>query len=179
MKTCSKCKQMKEMSCFNQDLRAKSGVQSACKACRLFFRKKNIDKTSIYYKQYYQNNKLEIINYNLQYNKNRLTTDPLFKFIHSIRTLTKAAIKKSYGKKYNTTIELLGCSGIFAKQYLEYKFQPGMTWDNHGKWHIDHIRPCASFDLKDPEQQKVCFHYTNLQPLWAKDNLSKGTRYES
>jgi hypothetical protein len=52
-----------------------------------------------------------------------------------------------------------------------------MSWDNHGKhgWHIDHIRPCASFDFSDPEQQQQCFHYSNLQPLWAGDNLSKGS----
>lgn len=67
-----------------------------------------------------------------------------------------------------------------VKKHLESLFQNGMTWDNHGfdGWHIDHIVPCAAFDLTDPEEQKKCFHYTNLQPLWAKDNLSKGDRYE-
>ncbi len=51
-----------------------------------------------------------------------------------------------------------------------------MTWDNYGKWQIDHKIPCASFDLTDPEQQKSCFHFSNLQPLWAKDNNSKGAK---
>jgi HNH endonuclease. len=55
-----------------------------------------------------------------------------------------------------------------------------MSWDNYGRdgWHIDHIRPCASFDLTDPEQQRQCFHYTNLQPLWAADNIRKGAKWQ-
>ena len=67
-----------------------------------------------------------------------------------------------------------GCSPIFLISYLESKFTEGMTWDNHGEWHIDHIIPCCSFNLENEEEQKKCFHYTNLQPLWAKDNLRKG-----
>ena len=52
-----------------------------------------------------------------------------------------------------------------------------MTWDNYGEWHIDHIKPCCGFDLTDFEQQKKCFHYTNLQPLWAKDNITKNGKF--
>jgi hypothetical protein len=72
--------------------------------------------------------------------------------------------------------KLLGCSVDEFKAHLESLFQPGMTWDNHSKegWHIDHIKPCASFDLTDPKQLAECFHYTNQRPLWAFDNLSKG-----
>jgi hypothetical protein len=72
---------------------------------------------------------------------------------------------------------LLGCSVSFLKGFLEAKFTEGMTWQNHGEWHIDHIKPCASFNLLDEEEQKKCFHYTNLQPLWAAENLSKGCKY--
>lgn len=59
---------------------------------------------------------------------------------------------------------------------LEQQFTEGMTWENYGEWHVDHIRPCVSFDLSIPEQQQECFHYTNLQPLWAKDNLQKSDK---
>jgi hypothetical protein len=74
------------------------------------------------------------------------------------------------------TLKLLGCDIDTLKNHLQLKFIQGMTWDNYGEWHIDHIKPCASFDLINPDQQKVCFHYTNLQPLWASDNCSKGAR---
>jgi len=75
--------------------------------------------------------------------------------------------------------QLVGISAQGLRDHLERRFLPGMTWDNYGAlgWHVDHIRPCASFDLTDPEQVKACFHYTNLQPLWAEDNLKKGASW--
>jgi hypothetical protein len=74
--------------------------------------------------------------------------------------------------------DLVGCTLAQLRGHLESKFQPGMTWHNRGfrGWHIDHIRPCASFDLADPEQQRKCFYYNNLQPLWAADNMRKGAK---
>lgn len=78
------------------------------------------------------------------------------------------------------TLDLLGCSLEHFKQYIESQFQEGMTWENHTKkgWHLDHKRPCASFDLSDTEQQKICFHYTNFQPLWCIENIKKGSLYK-
>jgi hypothetical protein len=80
--------------------------------------------------------------------------------------------------KTSDTLMLLGCSISELRAHLEAQWLPGMCWDNWTKygWHIDHIRPCASFDLSDPEQQRECFHYTNLQPLWWEDNLEKGAK---
>lgn len=88
------------------------------------------------------------------------------------------------GKKLTSTVELLGCSIHALKLHLESRFTPGMDWSNFGRkrgiqcWEIDHILPCASFDLTDPSQQRKCFHFTNLQPLWATDNRSKSDRVE-
>jgi len=76
--------------------------------------------------------------------------------------------------KMGSTIDLIGCTVVHLRCHLESLFLPGMTWANYGRWHIDHVRPCCSFDLTDANQQKECFHYTNLQPLWAVDNLRKG-----
>lgn len=87
------------------------------------------------------------------------------------------AVKFRYKK--GLAIENLGCSMDFFAQYFESLFKIDMTWHNFGQhgWHIDHIRPLASFDLTDPAQVKQACHYTNLQPLWARDNLSKGAKY--
>jgi hypothetical protein len=76
-----------------------------------------------------------------------------------------------------TTLELLGCNSEFFKEYLENNFLDGMTWENYGEWHIDHMKPCAAFDLTNEDDQRKCFHYTNLQPLWALDNIIKGANF--
>ena len=77
-----------------------------------------------------------------------------------------------------TTLEFLGCSIEQARLHLESQFRDGMSWDNYGEWEIDHIRPCASFDLTDPEQQRECFHYSNLQPLWREENRLKADTWQ-
>lgn len=83
--------------------------------------------------------------------------------------------------KAASTLSLIGCSIEQLKGHLESRFQPGMVWENCGRngWEIDHIKPCAKFDLTDPAQQRECFHYTNLQPLWALDNLRKGAKWQA
>ncbi len=82
--------------------------------------------------------------------------------------------------KADKTIKLIGCSIDELKIHLEKQFEEGMNWKNYGKngWHIDHIIPCSIFNLNEEEQQRICFHYTNLQPLWAEDNLKKCAKVE-
>ena len=75
------------------------------------------------------------------------------------------------------SFSLVGCSVGFLRKYIEGKFETGMSWDNYGAWHVDHIRPCASFDLSDKEQVLQCFNWRNLQPMWASENSSKGSYY--
>jgi hypothetical protein len=126
-------------------------------------------------KQWRLNNKKHIREYYHKYEKERFKIDPNYKLIKYTRNRIKSVLKGIYKSK--STIKLLGCSIEECWQHLESKFQPGMTRENHGLWHVDHIRPCISFNLTDPEQQAICFHYTNLQPLWAEDNLKKGAKY--
>lgn len=113
--------------------------------------------------------------------KNRKATDVNYRLSQAGRDRRRHALKAQSANSAIRFIESLGCSISEYKKYLESKFQTGMTWANYGfgngRWQIDEIRPCASFDLTDPEQYKQCFHYTNTQPLWACDNLKKGSLY--
>lgn len=112
--------------------------------------------------------------------KTRYRNKPEIKINDRLRTLIRNNIKHYDGIKESKTRTLLGTSFKNVRQHLEKQFQEGMTWDNHGLygWHIDHIRPCCSFDLTKESEQKKCFNYTNLQPLWAIDNIKKGGKYE-
>ena len=111
-----------------------------------------------------------------KYRQNRVLTTQQ-KLRHLIACRIKDAIRKQFGKKAYKTIELLGCSVEYARQYIENQFNNGMTWENHGTfWEIDHILPIDCFDLTDQEQQKKAFNYLNLQPLTWQENRRKSNR---
>ena len=140
--------------------------------------KEKKEKKLIYWKEYLK--RPEVIERNLKIRKklyaNKHKFDLNWKLKNNLRSRIRLSLKgKNKSKK---TMELLGCTIKQLWEHLESKFKLGMTRENHGKWHIDHIKPCISFNLTDPEQQKICFHYTNLQPLWAEDNLKKGAKYD-
>jgi hypothetical protein len=94
----------------------------------------------------------------------------------------RSRLSKALGRNQKTVSmsEYLGCSLQELRIHLESQFKPGMSWNNYSLegWHVDHIKPLNLFDLSDPDQIKIACHYTNLQPLWAKDNRSKGDSYE-
>lgn len=101
----------------------------------------------------------------------RRERDLNFVILGRLRCRLRRAVRAQRATKAAGTLALIGCSSEFLRGYLEAKFADGMTWANV---HIDHIIPCAEFDLRDPAQQKQCFHYSNLQPLFGIDNLRKG-----
>ena len=180
-KKCTKCGLVKCVSEFSiRTLKSgKISAQPKCKACNKLYREEHIDYNKTWKAEYYKENKKTITIYSKFWISNKRATDLTFKIMDCMRSRIMNAIKKQSGTKAYRTIELLGCSIEHARKHLESLFQEGMTWENHGVmgWHIDHIRPCASFDLSDPEQQKQCFNYTNLQPLWAEDNLRKSDKW--
>lgn len=197
---CSKCKIEKPVDLFFKRKDRPIGRISICKECSrnkgidyrtnnrsryLEVRRKSKTKNRHKDSEYYQKNKDRI---KIRARKYREKNRGLLNERDRVRRLcnTNRKIKSNIHRrmcsavknKGHAAIDLIGCSPQELRTHLESKFSPGMSWDNYGRegWHIDHIRPCASFDLSDPEQQKQCFHYTNLQPLWAKENLSKGGR---
>jgi hypothetical protein len=146
--------------------------------------KKNKNKRNNYNKQYYRENREKLLDKQKEYwskqeNKDRKALrkreqwqkDENLKISANCRNRIYKALKRQ--KKSKSTEKLVGCSFVELKVWLENKFSEGMSWNNYGEWHIDHILPCASFDLSKKEEQEKCFHYTNLQPLWGIDNLIK------
>ena len=95
-----------------------------------------------------------------------------------IRSRVSKRLKEYSKNNKKHTLEYVGCTIDDLRGYLEKLFKDGMSWENQGEWHIDHIRPCASFNLENEIERHMCFHYTNLQPLWAFDNVSKSDSYD-
>ena len=199
-KKCVKCNEEKELICFAMQPSCKMGVANMCKICKKaydkirtvitkeersiknkIYRQNNIEKIRLRQQKTYQKFKTawreRRNDYKKRYSKEKIKTSILYKIKILLRNRLGAAIR--WNQKSQKTLELLGCTVENLKVYLESKFLTGMSWENHGLygWHIDHIRPCASFNLIDPEQQRKCFHYSNLQPLWASDNFKKSDKY--
>ena len=134
---------------------------------------KNKEKKLLKNKIYRINNKEKVKAHDIWRSKNNINR----KLSLLLRRRTLLALKDN--SKSKNTMYLLGVENIeFLWKHLELTFKPGMTRENHGKWHVDHIRPCSSFDLSKPEEQAKCFHYSNIQPLWAEENLRKGAKLE-
>jgi CRISPR/Cas system-associated endonuclease Cas3-HD len=147
---------------------------------------KNKEQKIKYNKEWYIKNKEKILKKEKEWRtKNKLKirerrkwrrhNDIVYNLLCNLRGRIKNVLK---GKslKSKKTKDLLGCNGEEFKKYIESKFKLGMNWEKRHLIHIDHILPCSSFDLTKPEEQAQCFHYTNLQPLWASENLAKGSK---
>ena len=129
-------------------------------------------------KKYYIENKKKVNRKNTERNAKRVRADINYRIKRLLHKRIRGSVKLALGIRKDKSVALLGCTITEFRSYFEAKFTDGMTWDKFmlGEIHIDHIVPCASFDLSDISQQKQCFHFTNLQPLWAVDNLVKGSK---
>lgn len=126
-------------------------------------------------REWVNNNKAKHNESHRQYKIRRRASDPAFKALGNLRRRLNIAVRTAGTTKVATTMSLTGCTPAELMAHLELKFTPGMSWATYGLlgWNIDHIKPCENFDLTDPAQQRECFHFTNLQPMWAVDNLKK------
>jgi len=138
---------------------------------------KHKDKRCAYAKMMHPKNKKRLMAYCLKwYHQHK--SDPVFHLIITQRSRVRRALKCKNIPKTSSTLTLLGCTAVQLKDHLAKKFTAGMTWENHGQfgWHVDHIKPLASFDFRVEAQIMAAFHYTNLQPLWWYENLKKSDK---
>ena len=172
MKICRKCLFEKELFLFHKDSQNKDGYKNTCKeCCKLQDKKYYIDNSHIILKKQKEYKKINRKRYT-DNEKYRRDSDPIFKLKKNIRKRVNDYFKSSNIKKNSTTFNVIGKSPVELKEYIELQFVEGMSWDNYGDWHIDHIIPLVSAKTED-EIYKLN-HYSNLQPLWAKDNMRKG-----
>ena len=135
---------------------------------------KNVEKSRKYQKQWRQKNLERRRKQQREYNQNKRMTDPLFLTKGRLRGRLRKMIKLKKFTRKSKTAEIIGCFWEHLRAHIENKFIDGMSWENSHLWHIDHIIPMASAKTVE-ELEKLC-HYTNLQPLWAEDNMSKGAK---
>lgn len=193
-KVCSKCKEEKEVCEFVKDATKKSGYKSQCKFCNNIAAKKyrnnnqeklkivrkkynteNSEKILLQVKNYYEKNKNKIIKYKVDYRRKKRNSNSFYKLTSNIRNRIWCFLRLKNISKTNKTFEIVGCTQNFLKEHIEKQFTEGMNWGLMGKHiHIDHIIPLSSAKTKE-EVYRLC-HYTNLQPLWAEDNLKKSNK---
>lgn len=195
---CNKCNTIKPICNFYHHKKNSSGVRTECKLCSktealkyyhngdkvaISIRRKakyikNKDRENETNKQWIINNKEKRREKRRELYKNNIN----HKIASCVRSRIRVKLRVNNIKKSKLTNEYLGCSIDFFRSYLAKKFKTGMTWNNYGYgedcWNIDHIKPCSWFDLSDEKQQLECFHYTNCQPMWQIENMSKLNRYE-
>lgn len=195
-KQCISCLEIKKSNEFCHSKNDKDGLRSKCKVClnktynpdkKREYHLKNEKRIKSYRKDYYNSNKKIVCDKVKEYAKlnrtkinsrirerynTKLKYDINFKLKLNLRISIRRALKKNI--KSGRTIDILGCSVDEFKMHLESKFTKDMSWDNHGTygWHIDHIIPISLFDLNLKSEQEKCFHYTNMQPLWATTEIA-------
>ena len=196
-KNCGKCKCLKKFNEFYKNKRKKDGYQNYCVSCMKKtqacsfqkHKKKRMAKSMEYQKcekskkyrrewakrKYHTNeeHRKKVCHDSVAYCRRRLDNDVFFRIKHNIRNRMRKFIKGH--DKSATTERLIGCTWDMLHEQFENQFEEGMTFDNYGKWHIDHIVPCAAFSH---EQESICHWHKNLQPMWASNNQKKGGAYD-
>lgn len=168
MKECSICNITQTLDNFHL-AKTKGKIRSMCKSC-----------SSEKRQEYYQNNRDAVIKQTNQYKVEKMKTDPVFKLERRMRCRIYQALTNQEQNKTERTWEYLDCTSTFFKRWMEFQLYDGMTLENYGEiWHVDHVKPCARFDLSKEEEINECFSWKNLKPLRAEKNLKKKDAIES
>ena len=189
MKTCNRCNLEKQPFEFNKNSSAKDGLRHYCRECQKqmslkYFEKKgneikeknklwkknNPDKV----KESYRKNYIKYAKLESKKSAEQYRNDPIYRLKQLLRKRLRDILRSKKIDKKVHILDIIGCSPIQLKEHLENQFKDGMSWDNQGKWHIDHIIPLSSGKTEE-DIVKLC-HHTNLQPLWAIDNIKKGSK---
>lgn len=193
-KKCSQCKTDKNLTEFHKSLGYPLGVKNKCKCCINAIRKVEWKSQSVRWKEKYNNDDTfkksilkrnserrdseEYKKWNRDYSNNKRKTDLQYKIKSNLSRRLRMALLESGTRKGCAFKKYVGCAYSTLISHIESTWKPNMSWDNYGlgdgKWVIDHIIPCRSFDLVDQKEQMKCFNYTNLQALWCKENGRKG-----
>lgn len=108
----------------------------------------------------------------------KLESRPELRVIESMRSRVRVVLKEYQTAKVKSSMKLFGCDPLFLRQWIESQFEPNMTWDNYGEWHVDHVIPVSAFNMLDKQHQELCFHYRNLQPMWGAENTKKSNKID-
>ena len=142
------------------------------------YRKNNPERRKEWDAKSYRKHRDKKIKCQSEYIRKRRKNDTTFRLLQNMRRRLSLAINDQGTMKIDTSLRLFGCSAEELKAHIESQFTDGMSWENYGihGWHVDHIKPCNSFDFSLESEQRECFHYSNLQPLWAEDNIRKSDK---
>ena len=158
----------------------KGGAEIQRIYCRYKMTPETKEKISLRKKRYYKMNKEKMNERRKNWDRERRATNPVHVLKGNIKNYLNHVLRKEKIAKEERTRSYVGCSFKKLRNHIEKQFKPGMSWENRAEWHIDHITPVSyfvkNFDFTDIKIQKKCFHYTNLQPLWAYENLRKGSK---
>ncbi len=194
-KVCKKCGEEKPLIEFAKSKQCKDGYQGQCKKCAslstLKWQSKNVDKVRASQKRYDERHPEkarerkerhdkkypeQVKARKRRYTNKRIKEDPVFAYLMEIRKKTREYAFKNYIQSGNEFFKIIGIDIKGFREYIQGKFDEGMSWDNHGidSWHIDHIIPLSS--AKTIEDVDRLSHHTNLQPLWKEENETKGNK---
>ena len=180
MKKCNSCKIEKDIADFNKDSNSKDGHRNECRACHKIqnarWRLRHLDHCKEVSTAWKHNNREKNLATTKKWQKKQFESNSDYALAHSLRTRLNQALRSNY--RAGSAVRDLGCTIEYFRKYIESKFEPGMSWDNRGRWgkvwHIDHIKPLVNFDLTNRRQFMEVCNYKNLQPMWCIENNLKG-----